>query len=200
MNFDSLRKLFAENAEYVIDGTNDEDCDIDLPTFDDNKSEIVEETPDYFKDYKQHISDIIEVEKNLTELYKTPDERYGPIFSRLPDSLKTKLILAIHDYKIKEQPRIIKVVDRNSNFSYYIIERKHYNISFENYLVNEFLPENNYFDEYLEFLVLKFDREINYVETAKLKYDCLIGCESTIITEISETNPFPKYSHYTLYL
>ena len=185
----------SDDCEPFILDSDCEDDDIIVPEYE----KEVEETSDMYVDPKPMPPEILEM-PDAPKVYVAPSERCGPLFRRLPQSLRIRFIDVFHEYLLKTQPVVTEIVDLSNNSSFFKVDRRKYNVSFEKFLVEAYLPTHDFYDPDLEFLVLRFDREINFVESAKLEYECLIGCESIIVTDVMETDPYPEYRHSVLYL
>ena len=190
-----LEDTDADNEEYVIDGSHDDDDDdIIVPTYEDEDNSLpppVEEsqdqtfhfaTPDTDANCEYQFDNVFEL-KMFTAL--------------IPLEVQ---ILFVDEFKKNDDsrsPRVTNIIDRDNGANYWIVSVKQYPKSLKDFIVHDYIATHDYFNPHL---ILRTDfvtRESNYVQTALIAYNNLVGRHAVTVTDVFETNPYPELPFYT---
>lgn len=193
--FEYENAYYPEDDYYILDGhdqeneywnSSSEDEDIE----DDNEVYRIDENEETFDDADD-------------EEEEDPTAIQDPGFRALPQEVQRKFYNEFFQNNLMLQPSKTLVIDRDNNSHFWTISRKLIPRTLEDYVLNDFIPHNDYRNQRLLLRTDFISRESNYVSTAVGNYSQLYVLPAQTETEVleSEDDPRPELGAYkVLYL
>ena len=139
---------------FVEIGDDYSDDSIEVPDYDEEEDEIDVEEPEHFEPER--------INQNIMDQNR--------VFQSLPQHVRDEFNNENVRMSTYYEPRVIRVLDVQNAAAYYIRETPYIPVSFMEFVVFEFLPSHDYYDENLELISDFPTRAENFVYTASQIY------------------------------